>query len=50
MFTDFINTILTNYGLYAFAIIFVIIFIETGLVFFLFTWGLPFIYDRGFYC
>ncbi|VTS12675.1 VTT domain-containing protein [Streptococcus pseudoporcinus] len=47
MFTDFINTILTNYGLYAFAIIFVIIFIETGLVFFPFLPGDSLLFMTG---
>ncbi len=47
MFTDFINMILTNYGLYAFAIIFVIIFVETGLVFFPFLPGDSLLFMTG---
>ncbi|MEW6857639.1 VTT domain-containing protein [Streptococcus iniae] len=47
MFTEFINSILTQYGLYAFAIIFAIIFIETGLVFFPFLPGDSLLFMTG---
>ncbi len=47
MFTNFINLILTQYGLYAFAIIFLIIFIETGLVFFPFLPGDSLLFMTG---
>ncbi|WP_159548913.1 VTT domain-containing protein [Streptococcus halichoeri] len=47
MFTQFINAILTQYGLYAFLIIFVIIFVETGLVFFPFLPGDSLLFMTG---
>ncbi|MGT2933119.1 VTT domain-containing protein [Streptococcus catagoni] len=47
MFTHFINMILTQYGLFAFAIIFLIIFIETGLVFFPFLPGDSLLFMTG---
>ncbi|AEF25644.1 VTT domain-containing protein [Streptococcus parauberis] len=47
MFTNFINLILTQYGLYAFLIIFLIIFVETGLVFFPFLPGDSLLFMTG---
>lgn len=47
MFTNFINLILTQYGLYSFLIIFLIIFVETGLVFFPFLPGDSLLFMTG---
>ncbi|KHD45994.1 VTT domain-containing protein [Streptococcus hongkongensis] len=47
MFTNFINLILTQYGIYAFLIIFLIIFVETGLVFFPFLPGDSLLFMTG---
>ncbi|MGT2888505.1 DedA family protein [Streptococcus didelphis] len=47
MFTHFINMILNQYGFYAFLLIFTIIFIETGLVFFPFLPGDSLLFMTG---
>lgn len=47
MFTNFINLTLSQYGIYAFLIIFLIIFFETGLVFFPFLPGDSLLFMTG---